>query len=247
MEQWSGVSVPPLVARPLFLLDYDGTLAQIVDDPDHARPHPNAAQILEDLAERFPVRLLTGRRVADLARLLQVPQLVAIGVHGLEEGRLGGAVRWRLDEEGIARLNQVRERLPKIAGVRVEDKGGAIALHYRSATASEAEGEAQVRGELRDWAQDLPPELELVWGKKVVEVRPQGFDKGRAALEIASRHGGATAVMIGDDTTDEDAFRALSALEQESVTIKVGLGESAARYRLAGVDEVIGYLRRYLA
>ena len=228
---------PPVVDRPLFLLDYDGTLAEIVDDPDRALPHPRATDVLGGLAERYPLRVLTGRRVADLARLLPVPQLVAIGVHGLEEGRLGAGVHSRLDDDSQELIAAARVRLPHIEGVRIEDKGEAIALHYR-----QARDEERVLSKLREWAGSLPDGLELVWGKKVVEVRPGGFDKGRAASEIAARHPGTTPVMIGDDTTDEDAFRVLA----DGVTVKVGDGESAARYRLAGVDEVVAYLERYL-
>ncbi|HEX7002804.1 MAG TPA: trehalose-phosphatase [Trueperaceae bacterium] len=228
---------PPLVEKPLFLLDYDGTLAEIVDDPDEAVPHPRVAEVLGRLADLYPVRVLTGRRVADLAQLLPVPRLVAIGVHGLEEGRLGEGARSRLDDDSLELMTQARERLPRIDGVRIEDKGEAIALHYR-----QARDEERVLAELRDWSQRLPEGLDLVWGKKVVEVRPGGFDKGRAASEIYARHPGTTPVMIGDDTTDEDAFQALV----DAVTVKVGDGDSAARYRLADVDEVVGYLERYL-
>lgn len=231
-------SEPPLVERPLFLLDYDGTLAEIVDDPEKALPHPRATEVLTELADRYPLRILTGRRVTDLARLLPVPQLVAIGVHGLEEGRLGAGIHSRLGDDSQELLAQARERLPDFDGVRVEDKGEAIALHYRASP-----DEERVQSELRDWSSSLPQGLDLVWGKKVLEIRPSGFDKGRAASEIAARHPGSTPVMIGDDTTDEDAFEALT----NGVTIKVGPGESGARYRLEGVDEVIGYLQRYLA
>ena len=230
-------SEPPLVESPLFLLDYDGTLAEIVEDPDRALPHPEAAEILSDLAQRHPLRVLTGRRVADLARLLPVPHLVAIGVHGLEEGRLGDEVRSRLAEEDEDLLTLARGRLPAIEGVTIEDKGEAIALHYR-----QAHDDLRIESELREWSKDVPDGLELMWGKKLLELRPKGFDKGRAANEILAEHPGTTPIMIGDDTTDEDAFKALP----QGVTVKVGEGESAARYRLAGVDEVVRYLRRYL-
>jgi trehalose 6-phosphate phosphatase len=228
---------PPLVEKPLLLLDYDGTLAEIATEPDQAFPHPRATALLGRLADLHPAWILTGRRLADLARLLHVPRLAAVGVHGLEDGLLGGEVHSRLDEQALATIEEARKRLPRIPGVRVEDKGTAIALHYR-----QADDEAAAQRRLREWSEGLPAGLETVWGKKVVEVRPGGFDKGRAAREIASRHPESTPVMIGDDTTDEDAFRALP----EAVTVKVGPGESDARYRLSNVDAVIDYLERYL-
>lgn len=236
----------PLVEHPLLLLDYDGTLAEIADDPDRALPHPQIPDLLHAVAQRVPVRVISGRKVADLARLLPVPDLIALGVHGMEEGRLGGEVGSRLDFASRELMRSARADLPSVPGVRVEDKGAAIALHYRG-----VEAEEQVVRELRSWADRLPDGLEAVWGKKVVEVRPNGFDKGRAARELAAEHPCATPVMIGDDTTDEDAFRALTEAGhrdgvEDAVTIKVGPGETAARYRLPDIEAVVGYLRRYL-
>jgi trehalose 6-phosphate phosphatase len=235
---------PPTVERPLLLLDYDGTLAEITEDPDRAVPHPQVPELLHSLAARMPVRVITGRRVVDVARLLPVPELVAVGVHGMEDGPLGGEVRSRLDRASRELMSSARAELPQIRGVRVEDKGAAIALHYRGAP-----DEDRVVRDLGEWAERLPTGLEPVWGKKVVEVRPRGFDKGRAARELAAEHPGATPVMIGDDTTDEDAFRALAEFrngETPTVTIKVGPGETSARYRLDDIDAVVSYLRSYL-
>jgi trehalose 6-phosphate phosphatase len=240
---------PPVVEKPLLLLDYDGTLAEIADEPERAFPHARVPKLLGELTGRFPVRVITGRRIADLARLLDVPGLTAVGVHGMEEGQLGAALRgagessedrqvgWRLDQAELEELDLVRAELPPFRGVRVEDKGAAVALHYRGVV-----DEERVVGDLRNWSERLPATLESVWGKKVLEVRPRGYDKGRAARELAAEHPEHTAVMIGDDTTDEDAFRAL----RDAVTIKVGDGETAARYRLRDVAEVVAYLERYL-
>jgi trehalose 6-phosphate phosphatase len=235
---------PPTVERALLLLDYDGTLAEITEDPDRAVPHPQVPELLRSLASHMPVRIITGRRVVDLARLLPVPELVAVGVHGMEEGPLGGEVRSRLDPASRDLMSSARAGLPRVRGVRVEDKGAAIALHYRGAA-----DEDRVVSDLGEWAERLPAGLEPIWGKKVVEVRPRGFDKGRAARELATQHRDATPVMIGDDTTDEDAFRALAEFSNDeamTVTIKVGPGETSARYRLSDIEAVVGYLRRYL-
>lgn len=230
-------SGPPLAQSPLLLLDYDGTLAEINEDPARALPHPEVPELLTELASRWPVRVITGRELADLARLLPVPGLTALGVHGMQEGPLGGDIGWRLDQEARDLLEGVRVRLPVISGIRIEDKVGAIGLHFRGAG-----DEERVVAELRDWTAGLPSGLETVWGKKIVEIRPRGFDKGRAARELAKEHPQNEPVMIGDDTTDEDAFRALP----QGLTIKVGPGDTAARYRLADVDAVVSYLSRYL-
>ena len=228
---------PPKVKDPLFILDYDGTLAPIAATPEAARPHPEAVPLLLALAHRHPVFLVTGRRLWDLEKLLPVRGLPAYGVHGMEHGVLFGRVESLVPETALAWLEHVREGLPQLPGLRVEDKGTAIALHYRGAP-----DEAAVRAALKDWARSLPEGLEALWGKKVLEVRPRGFGKGRVARTIAARHPERTPVVIGDDATDEEMFRALP----EAITIKVGEGPTAARYRLKDVDAVIAYLKQYL-
>ena len=119
---------PPVASDPLFLLDYDGTLAEITTDPAQAHPHPQVAALLKELARKGPVYLLTGRGVRDLARLVPVPDVRVIGVHGLETGVLTGDGEARdvgsgLDEAQARLLDAVRESLPEVPGVRVEDKG----------------------------------------------------------------------------------------------------------------------------
>ena len=128
----------------------------------------------------------------------------------------------------------------RLDGVRVEDKGGAFAVHYRRAP-----DEAAARSALERWARGAPDALEPVWGKKVVELRVRGVSKGVAVAAHAARHPERTPVYLGDDVTDEDAFRALNAARPDAVTVKVGEGETAARYRLPDVGAVVGYLRGF--
>ena len=82
-----------------------------------------------------------------------------------------------------------------------------------------------------------------MWGKRVLEIRPKGYDKGVAAERLAAEHPDRTPVVIGDDTTDEEAFRAT----EGGVTIKVGPGPTAAEHRLPDVAAVVAYLRRFVA
>ena len=118
----------------------------------------------------------------------------------------------------------------------VEDKGAAFAVHYRHAPDA-----TEARTALDAWAATAPDTLEPVAGQFVVELRPRGVSKGVAARRLADEHADRTPVFIGDDVTDEDAFRALS----DAVTVKVGPGETAARHRLPDVDAVIDYLRGF--
>ena len=231
---------PEVPHRPLFLLDYDGTLAPIVEDPFEARPHPAVPALLRTLCAAHPLRVVTGRALEDLARLLPVP-VDAVGLHGAQEGRLGTHTRLRMPASSRDALRRLRDTVPAIDGVRVETKGPAFALHYRGAAE-----EDEVVGALRTWLEGAPASLEPVWGKKVLELRPVGIDKGRVAREISARYADRTPVYVGDDTTDEDAFRALAG-DERAVTVKVGEGETAARYRVPDVDAVVAYLERFLS
>jgi len=228
---------PPVVPDPVFLLDYDGTLAEIAPRPELARPYPGVPGLLVALARRHPVYLVTGRRLADLERLLGPLGLPAFGVHGAEEGVLGGAVKSRVPEEAARAVRDLLSRLPRVPGLRVEDKGLALALHYRGAP-----DEAAVMAAIEPLLGRVPPGFEVIRGKKVVEIKPEGATKGAVAREVAARHPGRTPVAIGDDATDEAMFQALP----HGVTIKVGPGPTAARYRLEGVPEVVRYLKQYL-
>ena len=229
-------AIPPVPDDPLFILDYDGTLAEVSERPDQATPHRDAIALLGRLEERHPVAILTGRAIADLGELLDAPGLRVIGVHGIESGTIGGSVESLVPDAVAAQLDSLRERLPDVDGLQVEDKGSAIALHYRNAPDPGA-----AEASLRDWSRAVPDALEPLWGKMVLEIRPRGYDKGRAAETLMGEHPERTPVVIGDDTTDEEAFRAVGS----GVTIKVGEGATAARYRLPDVDAVMDYLRRF--
>lgn len=225
--------------NPVFFLDYDGTLAPIAPRPEEAFPHPEAPRVLEALRARFPVYVITGRRVRDLEALLPLPGLPVVGGHGAEEGTLGGEVRPLLSAE----LAPLRSCLPPCEGVRLEDKGFALAFHYRGAQDEEVAVACLRRwlGEVGGLLRELG--LEALWGKKVLEIKPKEAEKGRAVLRLLERHPGHTPVYIGDDATDETAFRAL---QSRGLTLKVGPGPTAAAGRLADVDEVLAYLKTYL-
>ena len=236
--------MPPVPPRPLLFLDYDGTLAPIVDDPAKAVPHPDVPGLLVELAEAHPVVVVTGRDLAALGRLLGGaggPRVRAVGLHGVEAGWSDGTVDERAGHEHADALDRLRADVPDAEGVVVEDKGAAFAVHYRAAADADA-----ARAALERWAEAVPDGLATIWGKAVVELRPEGVSKGTAVAAIAAEHPDRTPVYLGDDVTDEDAFRALQALRQTTVTVKVGDGETAAGHRLPNVDAVVGYLRRFL-
>lgn len=229
-----------VVDDPLFFLDYDGTLAPIVDDPDAAYPHPDVPEIVAALDEAYPVWIVTGRDLVQLEPLLGL-SLKAIGLHGSQRGVIGETVEHLMSDEAAEAIADLRESLPSLNGLRVEDKSQAFAVHYRQAS-----DEDEARERIQAWTETMPEMLEAIWGKKVVELRPRGFTKGTAVRRITQQHPGRTPVYLGDDVTDEDAFEALHDLDRDAVTVKVGGGETVAEYRLAGPDEVAEYLRRYV-
>ncbi|PAP75287.1 trehalose-phosphatase [Rubrivirga marina] len=231
---------PPVPDRPLLFLDYDGTLAPIVGDPEKAVPHPAVPDLLAELAEAHEVVVITGRDLAALGRLLN-QRLPAVGLHGAEEGWADGTVDTRAADEHADVLADLRAAVPAAEGVVVEDKGAAFAVHYRHAPDADA-----ARAELERWAEAVPAGLVPIWGKAVVELRAEGVSKGTAVARLAAAHPDRTPVYLGDDVTDEDAFRALQALRQPTVTVKVGEGETVAGHRLGGVEDVVAYLRRFL-
>lgn len=234
------LAMPPVADSPLFFLDYDGTLAPIVDDPDAAVPHPEVPALLETLNARYPLWIVTGRDIEALNRFLDQP-LKAIGLHGAQEGTVGGETEHLMSNEAAAAIASLRRSVPDVDGLNVEDKDQAFAVHYRRAD------EAKAHDRLRAWIDTMPDILDAVWGKKVVELRPDGLTKGTAVRRIADRFPERTPVYLGDDVTDEDAFEALHALNRPVITIKVGDGDTCAQHRLEGPDAVVAYLKPYVS
>jgi trehalose 6-phosphate phosphatase len=230
---------PPVIADPLFFIDYDGTLAPIVDDPDAAYPHEEAPAVLKQLDAQYPLWIVTGRHLQALDGLLDLP-LRAIGLHGAQEGRIGGTIRRLTPDDAEAALRRLRKTVPTGDGVEVEEKDTAFAIHYRA-----AEDEDDARDRIRAWADSVPDMLEAIWGKKVMELRPKGMSKGTAVRKIADDFPDRTPIYLGDDVTDEDAFAALAEVDG-AITVKVGEGDTRAQYRLSGPDAVVEYLQQYV-
>jgi trehalose-phosphatase len=227
-------------ARPVIFLDYDGTLTPIVDDPDRAELPERTRQLVERLAERWPVVVMSGRALEDVRAKVGLEGLLYAGSHGFNLGgpqtdeQPGASYRPALDRAE----QELDQALQGLEGARLERKPFAIAVHYRGAPDREAESiEEQV-----DAVAARHDELVKTGGKKIFELRPAAdWDKGRALEHILRRlHIDPTRALplyIGDDLTDEDAFRAV---EGRGIGILVGGGErhTAADYLLAGPDQV---------
>ncbi len=240
--------------KKLFLLlDYDGTIVPIAPTPDQAHPTPGVFQMLRVLcsADAVQLAIISGRPLTDLHRLLPINGLFLAGTHGAEIHTPTGERFWLVDPNAIgATVNHLAEQLKTalagLYGCTVENKTLSLALHYRLASESTARdatarftrlGEPHVRGGTFEWLR----------GKKIIELRPAGVNKGRAVQTLLDRYScpGRLPVYLGDDLTDEDAFRVL---KDSGVTILVSAEDrqSLAQCRLKSSTEV-GHLLKALA
>jgi trehalose-phosphatase len=226
--------------RIALFLDFDGTLTRLrrrAEDVWLAEP---VRKLLERLnrCECASVHIVSGRRLADVRARVGVPSLIYLGVHGWErEGRkLAEPSRRALD----AAKREIASAMTAWPGVRMEDKTFSFAVHYRGARASVAR---QVRPVVEKAVAPRRRQLKILRGKKVFEVLPREMKgKGAAVREALSEMArGTLPVFVGDDVTDEAAFRALP----RGLTVRVGspLG-TAARYYLRGPAEVRGFLEK---
>jgi trehalose 6-phosphate phosphatase len=223
--------------RPLLLAsDYDGVLAPLRDDPSDAVPAPGAAEVLTRLAgaDGVTVALVSGRGVADLQTTSGLTGPFRwVGSHGAEfDGPLTG--------ELAARRDALVERLaPLVAGTpggRLEVKPASVAVHVRQVQdRSAAAALLRAARELADSSLTLKP------GKDVLEMAMTDADKGTALRRLRDELGTDGALYVGDDVTDEDGFRALG---EDDVTVKIGDGDTAARFRVADISGALGLLNR---
>ena len=234
--------------RLALFLDYDGTLTPIVERPEDATLSPEMRDLLETLSDRAVVAIVSGRDLADVQGMVGLEGLRYAGSHGFDIAGPGG-LRMRHEEarESLPDLDEVETELTRalgsIQGARVERKHFAIAVHYRAVPEERIEEvEAAV-----DEALEGRTSLRKKGGKKIFELQPDvEWDKGRAVLwlleELDLAHPDAVPVYVGDDVTDEDAFRAL---RDRGLGIRVGdeAEDTRAHFTLADTDELERFLR----
>jgi trehalose 6-phosphate phosphatase len=232
-------------AAPLLAIftDFDGTLVEIAETPD-AIEVPDALpdqlqQASLDFDHAFAV--ITGREIADIDRYLSPLQLPIAGAHGAQRRRADGTIQ-EVDATVSEAADEIAADLAPLVEAHsdliIEAKDGAVALHFRQAPELEQACLVAMRE-----AVAIHPDFSLVEGKMVIEARPTGFDKGSALRAFMQEEPfvGRIPVFIGDDTTDEDAFRV--AQELGGIGIKLGPGETVARMRIADVASVHALLK----
>lgn len=222
-------------ADPLLVaLDFDGTLAPEVDDPEQARALPEARSAVLRLMElpQIRVALISGRALASLEKVADLPDsALLVGSHGIELRLDTPETRLSLDPSELARRGDLGRLLDDVAAsvdrAWIESKPAGFALHTRLAT--DADGRRAHLVALQRTEAELPG-LTVRHGKNVLEFSVRSTTKGEA-IEHLRRYTGAKAVFYaGDDVTDEDAF---VALVPGDLGLKSGAGETAARFRVA--------------
>jgi trehalose 6-phosphate phosphatase len=238
---------PVLEGRCAFFLDLDGTLLDITDHPHHVAVDDELLRLLKALgrAAGGALAIISGRPATDIDRLLASPAFCVAGQHGAERRDFSGTMHKH--DVPLDALEKARRKFGELAAKHpalvLEDKGVNLALHFRSAP--------QLRAEVQDAARALAAELggefEVQLGKMVVELRPSGKDKGVAIAEFLGEppFKGRTPVFVGDDLTDEFGFALINRVGGHSV--KVGEGESAARWRLPDSAAVRAWLAAFVA
>ncbi len=230
-----------------YFFDIDGTLLEIAATPSGVRVDAGLVATIRRLHECSggAVALISGRRVEDIDALFPGLRLPLAGQHGLE----------RRDPAGVSHCHEpegvdwpwlkalVKGTVDGMNGLLLEDKGLTLAVHFRQNPAIEG----TVTRALARIVADAGAAVALQPGKCVLEVKPAGRDKGTAIAEFMTEppFRGRRPVFIGDDVTDEYGFRMVNDMGGDSV--KVGAGQSAARWRLDDVRAVRAWLEDILA
>ncbi|MEL7447399.1 MAG: trehalose-phosphatase [Pseudomonadota bacterium] len=223
-----------------FYLDFDGTLAPIVDRPGDVRVDERTRQSLSRLQclTDGAVAVISGRAIADLEGHLAPTVCAVSGSHGLEFKAVGQVAQMVTDATEI--LGPALDRISDFAaqhGLLVEDKPGAVTVHYRG----RAEAAAAARS-LVDRVAAGSASLRAMHGNMVSEVAIAGVDKGSALRQfmLDTPFSGRLPITAGDDVTDEDAFRAANDLH--GFSIKIGPGQTEATYRVGNIDDFLAWL-----
>lgn len=225
-----------------YFCDIDGTLVAFAAHPDAVEIREEVRHVLQQLyaSTHGAVALVSGRSLASIDALFHLPFLPAAGLHGLERREPDGTCQRVIDhlpgrEQLLASLEALVARFP---GLLLEDKGIALALHYRLTP--------RLGGYLSRTLKRLVahfPEIALLKGKYVFELKPRAANKGEAiaAFMTTFPFRGRTPVFLGDDVTDEYGFERINQLN--GVSIKVGPGKTVARFRLPDIEAVLSWLQ----
>lgn len=225
-------------------LDVDGTLLDVALTPSSVHVPPQLAALLTSLSIALDgaLAIVTGRQIEDADALLAPFRSSAAGVHGAETRRNAHdaiiSLSPKLDEEIAASIRGIVARMP---GIMLEDKGSGLTLHYRLAP----ERRPELLHALRDLLPRHQGQFTLCGGRKVIEVLPVGFSKGRALRHFFDMppFAGRTPVMIGDDVSDEAAIAAAQSVGGFGLKV-AGENFSIEEAHFASPRDVLAWLER---
>src|SRR5262245_43893575 len=224
--------MPPFARNWAFFLDLDGTLLEIAETPEAVGIGSEERVLLENLKFKAEgaLAVISGRALSRIDEIVAPLVLPAAGQHGVERRDAKGVRHRHRFPANVLRPVAVgiRSFAARHQGMVFEDKGASVALHYRKAPQLARAAQAAVR----QAGEPLGEAVEVQDGKMVVELKPAGCDKGKAIAQFMQEapFAGRTPVFLGDDVTDEYGFRVINAMGGHA--IKVGEGDSAARWRL---------------
>jgi trehalose 6-phosphate phosphatase len=224
------------------LLDFDGTLVRIQRRPWEVRVPQRTKRLLERLSlnPKLFVAIVSGRRYQDLRTRIGIETLRCVGLHGAEEDGKSITIGTEAGRILAAAKREAQKQIASMRGIRIEDKGLSFAVHYREATSPVA---GAARACLLQMVLPLHQSLKVFEGAMVWEVLPHEIQgKGAAARALLNTLPPDTpAIYIGDDQTDESAFRSLS----DQITVRVGRAEGThAKYYLRNPSDVYDFLVR---
>jgi len=243
--------------KSIFLfLDYDGTLAPIVETPMEAVISKDTKEVLDKLSKKTDcnIAVISGRSLKDIKNMVGLKNIIYAGNHGLEiEGpkiRFESQVSPRLKSVIRQIKEDLKNELSGIEGIFIEDKELTISIHYRLVDKKDIPLLQKIFTELTN-PHVLRDKIKINSGKKVYEIKPPVvWDKGKIVSWLLVRQQFAQGedkvfpIYIGDDVTDEDAFKAL---KNKGLTIFVGEpGASEAHYYLKNTEEVVRFIKQIL-
>lgn len=238
--------------RLVLFLDYDGTLSHIVDHPDHAVLDEETRGVLEDVARKHPVYVVSGRDLDDVRRRVAVDTVYYVGSHGFQMPEAAPGIDPEALDEAVQELDSAASELEQwldyIDGIVIERKRYSFALHYRMVDRDDLK---QIHAATADVLERYGS-VTSKRGKQVIEFVPDiPWDKGLCIEALLARlddsAGGPELfpVYVGDDATDEDAFRVLNSGTGMTVVVADDERESAAEFRLRDVPAVRAFLEAF--
>jgi trehalose-phosphatase len=235
--------------RPVFYLDYDGTLTPIVRRPELAVLAPDMEALLRKLGDLTPTAVVSGRDLQDVKKLVGLKEITYAGSHGFDIS--GPDISYQHGKEFKPDLDRAEEKLKSpidaVPGAFIERKGFSIAVHYRESDEADI---PKVKQAVENIA-SRHNRLRMSSGKKIFELHPDiDWNKGKALLWLLKKMDldkpDTLVFYIGDDTTDEDAFRVL---QEEGIPVAVGENSrpSLAHYRLDNTEQVKLFFQKIIA